>query len=190
MKRIVCAVLAAALAYGLCGCAKKEESSLQTSVPESAVEVANPKTTIRIYDETLTLPCKYKELKHITIDQQRKVDIDTENGIGYGFANYDDERFGIICIDNYNESGDNSENYVVEIEVDSHKMNSESAIEYMGFSFASSVQDVKNVFGEPEEEEFEEAGGHMIYRLGEDNDWLVRIYFLFDKITKITIKAF
>lgn len=190
MKKALCLGLAAALACGLCGCAKNEESSVQTSVPESAVEVANPKTTIRIYDETLTLPCKYKELKHITIDQQIKVDIDTQNGIGYGYANYDDKRFGLICIDNYNDSGDNGENYVVEIEVDSHEMDSEGAIEYMGLSFASSAEDVKKVFGEPEKEQFGEASGHMVYHLGEDNDWLVRIYFLFDKITKITIKAF
>ena len=189
MKKVLCAVLAAALACGLCGC-NKEEGSVQTVVSDSSVEAANPKTTIKIYDETLTLPCKYKDLKHITIDRQRRVDVDTENGVGYGYANYDDKCFGLICIDNYDDSGDNGENYVVEIEVDSHDMDSDSAIEYMGLSFASSVQDVKNVFGEPEKEQFGEAGGHIIYHLSEENDWLVRIYFLFDEITKITITAF
>ena len=187
MKKVLCCIWAAAL---LCGCAQNEGNSVQTSVPESAVEAAGPKTTIRIYDETITLPCKYKELKHITIDRQRSIDVSTENGVGYGYANYDDKCFGLICIDNYDDSGENGENYVVEIEVDSHDMDSEIAIEYMGLSFASSAEDVKSVFGEPEKEQFGEAGGHMVFHLSEENDWLVRIYFVFDKITKITIKAF
>lgn len=35
MKKVLCVVLAAALACGLCGCAKKEESSVQTSTSQS-----------------------------------------------------------------------------------------------------------------------------------------------------------
>ena len=35
MKKVLCAVLAAVLACGLCGCGKKEESSVQTSAPQS-----------------------------------------------------------------------------------------------------------------------------------------------------------
>ena len=44
MKKALCLGLAAALACGLCGCAKKEESSLQTSAPQSASQTTSTET--------------------------------------------------------------------------------------------------------------------------------------------------
>lgn len=104
MKKVLCAVLAAALACGLCGCGKKEESSAQTGTPQSepnrVMQIASqPATTETSVNETPTGSFDWdKALSELYIGDVKIEYPFSESSLGSDFI-FDDEPI-------YNEFGD------------------------------------------------------------------------------------
>lgn len=174
MKKVLCAVLAATLACGLCGCNKDEgarsnvpisepsvtgdenisqsgeqsaENSTENSVATSAVVL---KPEIEMDGQLTTLPCKVKDIKGITIDREYSFAVvpASENVDEYStaFFYYNGIRAGGIILE-----GDCSEKTVLDEEtVKGIYLYDDIPISYFGLTAESNRNDIIKAFGEPD----------------------------------------
>ena len=174
MKKVLCAVLAAALACGLCGCNKDEgarsnapisepnvtgyenvsqigeqsaENSTENSDETSAVVI---KPEIEMDGQLITLPCKVKDIKGITIDREYSFGVvpTTDNYDEYStaFIYYNGVQAGSIMLE-----GDCSQKPVLDEEtVIGISLKDEFPISYCGLTSKSNRNDIMKLFGEPD----------------------------------------
>lgn len=174
MKKVLCTVLAAALACGLCGCNKDEgessnvpisepnvtenenvsqsgeqsaENSTEKSDETSAVVI---KPEIEMDGQLITLPCKVKDIKGITIDREYSFGVvPASENVGVrstAFFYYYGVRAGGIILE-----GDCSEKTVLDEEtVVGLYLYDRIPISYLGLTVESDRDDIIKVLGKPD----------------------------------------
>lgn len=206
-KRAAALLVTAAMLCGLTGCGKNEtgrsavssssmtsddkplnSATVSTSFDPPTVAKAVP--TIKIGDETITLPVKCKDLKHIHGD---KLVMPLDNQIGATGLFYDDERIGQLYIEDYENEDDYSEKNIVCLNIYDSWLSGTSVdqIYYMGLSFDSSKDDVIKTLGEPDETrgDEDEYSLYLIYSLDSFKDGNVTFIFRNNKIDEIEISC-
>lgn len=207
-KKAVALLAMAALLCGFTGCGESETNS--TAISSSSMTsddkplnsvtvstsfdlttVAKAVPTIKIGDETITLPIKCKDLKHIHGD---KLVMPMDNQIGATGLFYDDERIGQLFIEDYVEDYEKEDEYsannIIRLNLYDYWGSGAVQIDYMGLSFQSSKDDVIKTLGEPDETRDDGYDSlYLVYSLDGFNGGSVTIIFRNNEISEIEISC-
>lgn len=187
MKKVLCAVLTAALACGLCGCGKSEKNnslSESSTVPENTVlsvpqgydisvtsseanvdniELSNELSyEIELAGHNITFPCTMKELENIEIGLGTRltpIKLDNGGSADHFCMTYNGENVGYIDIE-INDITELSERTVVGIRI--INKDGEIPVSYRGFTIGSDEQDILNELGEPDKNLFGSVSSYFI----------------------------
>ncbi len=109
MKKVLCAVLAAALACGLCGCSKDEErisepESSDFSYSEDGFDIEAVRKDIVIKGQTIEIPVKLKDIpKGWSYKLYDKDDVYLKDDLFMANMFYNDEKMYVATLEQYNE---------------------------------------------------------------------------------------
>lgn len=131
MKKLLSILMITAMLCGITACRQGTPETEPSFIIEPSV---------RIKDETITLPCTLRDLKHIITDGQ--ILEYTRENIAITFALYDDKMIGLLYFENVSKNDDLSDKTIARIELF-------DGWDFHGISSGTSFEEIRNKFGEP-----------------------------------------
>lgn len=140
-------------------------------------------STLHFNGKDITIPCKFSELGNVELDTSRLIPGD--NNDVYGAIYKDDKRIGRVMLKEFDENDEDvGDNIVTYLELKPDMGFKGVDFTYQGFAYETSKEQIKDVFGTPDEE----YNNNVCYYL--KNDGYVEFEFIkeFSEIESIAIK--
>lgn len=175
----------------LTGCGNEPNNGLDkiTSVTKSVEQIdqkdlSQLNTTLHFDGKNITIPCKFSELGNVELDTSRLIPGDDNNV--YGAIYKDNKRIGRVMLKEFDENDkDVRDNIVTYFELNPDMGFEGIDFTYHGFNYATSKEQIIEVFGTPNEE----YNNNICYYF--NNDSYIEFEFIkeFSEIESIKIKA-